>query len=389
MGIYERLGVRRVLNGYASLTRLGGSLMPPPVLQAMLEAAESFCDLHDLQRRAGDRIAELTRNEAAYICNGASSGLFLATLACVTRGDMRQIAHLPTLVGPRDEVIVFCSQRNPYDLAVRQAGVRVVQIGNVSQTFAWELEAVLGERTAALLYVAGAPFARGALPLPEVIALCHAAGVPVIIDTADQVPPPESLWRYTTEMGADLAVVSGGKGLRGPQSSGLILGRRDLIEAVRELGAPHQRIGRPMKVGKEEMCGLVAAVEWYLSLDQEALTARYERQVAAVVGALADLPGVTARRAFPNVVGLPIPRVHVEIDPAASGTTRDAVLAALWEGEPAIALAPEGAAGLYVSPLALTEEESAVVARRLVEELTPATGQRAAGAPPVTRPAHA
>jgi D-glucosaminate-6-phosphate ammonia-lyase len=371
MGIYERLGVRRVLNGYASLTRLGGSLMPPPVLQAMLEAAESFCDLHDLQRRAGDRIAELTRNEAAYICNGASSGLFLATLACVTRGDMRQIAHLPTLVGPRDEVIVFCSQRNPYDLAVRQAGVRVVQIGNVSQTFAWELEAVLGERTAALLYVAGAPFARGALPLPETIALCHAAGVPVIIDTAD------------------LAVVSGGKGLRGPQSSGLILGRRDLIEAVRELGAPHQRIGRPMKVGKEEMCGLVAAVEWYLSLDQEALTARYERQVAAVAGALADLPGVTARRAFPNVVGLPIPRVHVEIDPAASGTTRDAVLAALWEGEPAIALAPEGAAGLYVSPLALTEEESAVVARRLVEELTPATGQRAAGAPPVTRPAHA
>jgi L-seryl-tRNA(Ser) seleniumtransferase len=370
VGIYERLGVRRVLNGHASLTRLGGSLMPPPVLQAMLEAAASFCDLHDLQRRAGARIAELTHNEAAYICNGAASGLYLSTLACITGGDLKHIAHLPSLAGRPDEVIVFCSQRNPYDLAVRQAGARFVQIGNTVQTFSWELEAAISDRTAALLYVAGEPFARGALALPETVALCHQAGVPVIVDAADQVPPPENLWRFTTELGADLAVVSGGKGLRGPQASGLILGRHDLIEACRALGAPHQRIGRPMKVGKEEMAGLVAAVEWYLALDHAALAAQYERQVVAIVAALDGLPGVRASRSFPNVVGLPIPRALIEIDPAEAGTTRDAVLAALLAGDPAIDLATAGANGLFVSPLALTEEESAFVAQRLIEELT-------------------
>lgn len=371
MKIYERLGVRRVLNGNASLTRLGGSIMPPPVLQAMMEAAESFCDLHELQRRAGARIAEVTGNEAAYISNGAASGLFLATLACITRGELKQIARLPSLEGMRDEVIIHCSQRNPYDLAVRQTGARFVQIGNVAQTFDWELEAALSDRTAALLYVAGGSYARGALPLPTVVAICHRAGVPVIIDTADQIPPPDSLWRFTRELGVDLAVYSGGKGLCGPQSSGLIMGRTDLIEACRALGAPHQRIGRPMKVGKEEMCGLVAAVEWYLSLDHAAIAARRERQVAHVIAALADLPGVTASRSFPNVVGLPVPRTLIEIDPQIVGVSRDQVLAALLAGDPAIDLAPGADNAFYVNTLALSEPETEIVARRLIEELRP------------------
>lgn len=369
MGIYERLGVRRHLNANASLTRLGGSLMPPPVLEAMLEAATSFCDIHDLQRRAGQHLATLTRNEAAFICNGAASGLYLSTLACITRGDLKRIARLPSLTGMRDEVIVFCSQRNPYDLAVRQTGIRFVQIGNTVQTFPWELEAAISDRTAALLYVAGGTFARGALPLPEVVALCRPAGVPIIVDAADQVPPPDSLWRFSTDEGADLVVVSGGKGLRGPQSSGMILGRADLIEAVRALGAPHQRIGRPMKVGKEEMCGLVAAVEWYLALDHAAEADRYERQVATIIAALNRQPGTVASRSFPNVVGLPIPRVLVELDPTRPGLNRDAILAALLTGDPAIDLAPAGATGFYVNVIALSEADTDIVVERLVELL--------------------
>jgi L-seryl-tRNA(Ser) seleniumtransferase len=365
MKIYERLGVRRVINGEAELTRLGGSLMPPPVLQAMLEAAESFCDLHELQRKAGERIAHVTRNEAAYVCNGAASGLFLATLACITRGQLRLIAQLPGLAGMRSEVIFFGAQRNPYDLAVRQTGVRVVQVGNTVQTFEWELEAALSERTAAVFYFARGTDPGGALPLDRTISIAHAAGVPVVVDAAAQLPPPENLWRFTSELGADLAVFSGGKGLRGPQSSGLIVGSRELIEACRELGAPHQRIGRPMKVGKEEMCGLVAAVEWFLSLDHPARLADFERQVSGIVEALDGLPGVTAARSFPGVAAQPLPRALVRIDPKRAGTTRDAVQQALWEGDPPIALSAAGEDGLYVNPQSMTPDETTQVVARL------------------------
>lgn len=369
-GIYERLGVRRHVNGHSFLTRLGGSIMPEPVRRAMLEAAESHCDMHELQRRAGDRLARLTRNEGAYICNGAASGLYLSTLACITRGDLHLIARLPSLDGMRDEVILFGCQRNPYDLAIRQTGARVVQVGNVVQTFPWELEAAITERTAALFYFAGNIFTRRALPLADTIAICHAAGIPVVVDAADQLPPPENLWRFTVELGADLVVFSGGKGLRGPQSSGLILGRSDLIEGCRALGAPHQRLGRPMKVGKEEICGLVAAVEWYLALDHRALAERYERDVAAIAGALAGLPGVTVERSWPNNVGQPVPRARVRIDPSAAGLTRDAILQALLDGDPAIDLEAEDE-GFYVNPLTLTEAEVGLVVRRLLDILAP------------------
>jgi L-seryl-tRNA(Ser) seleniumtransferase len=368
--IYERLGVRRIVNAEAELTRLGGSLMPPPVLQAMKEAADSFCDLHELQRACGERLASLTRNEGAYICNGAASGLFLATLGCITRGDLHRIARLPALTGMRDEVVLFGAQRNPYDLAVRQTGVRVVQVGNPSQTFDWELEAALSERTAAVLFFANGVGRRGELPLEQTIAIAHAAGVPVIVDGAAQVPPAENLWRYTRDAGADLAVFSGGKGLRGPQSSGLIVGGRELIEACRALGAPHQRIGRPMKVGKEEMCGLLAAVEWFLSLDHDARLAEYERVVARVVESVQSLPGVTASRTFPGVAGQPLPRALVRIDPAHARTTRDDALQALWEGDPRIALTAAGDDGFYVNPHYLSAEDASLVVARLEEVLT-------------------
>jgi L-seryl-tRNA(Ser) seleniumtransferase len=270
----------------------------------------------------------------------------------------------------RDEVVLFGAQRNPYDLAVRQTGVRTVQVGNPSQTFDWELEAALSERTAAVVYFASGAPRRGELPLEQTIAIAHAAGVPVIVDGAAQVPPAENLWRYTRDAGADLAVFSGGKGLRGPQSSGLIVGGRELIEACRTLGAPHQRIGRPMKVGKEEMCGLVAAVEWYLSLDHDARLADYERVVARVVEALQGRPGVTASRSFPGVAGQPLPRALVRIDPARAGTTRDAVVQALWEGDPRIALTATDDDGLYVNPHYLSADDAALVLGRLEEALT-------------------
>jgi D-glucosaminate-6-phosphate ammonia-lyase len=367
LGIYESLGVRRVINADARLTRLGGSLMPAPVLAAMAEAACGYVDMFELQRQVGRRLAELTRNDAAYVCTGAAAGLFLATLACANGGDLAILARWPD--APRSEVIIHRAHRIPYDPAVRLAGARLVEVGDAEQTVEGELAAAISERTAAVLYVAGAHLRRGVLPLEDVIRIAHARGVPVVVDAAAQLPPPENLWRFTREAGADLAIFSGGKDLRGPQASGLIVGRVDLIEACRTNGAPNQHFGRPMKVGKEELAGLLAAVELYLAQDHTDRIAGYEAIVQFWVESLGDLPGVTARRAFPNEAGQPSPRALVVFDPAICGLTGAQVRQRLWEGDPRVAVAPAGEDGLYITPDTLEPGEEQLVAARVREAL--------------------
>ncbi len=238
MGIYESLGVRRVINADARLTRLGGSLMPEPVLRAMEDAATSYVDMFELQRAVGRRLAELTHNEAACVVTGAAAGLFVTTLACMTGPDAAAVERLPSLAGLKNEVVFQRVQRFAYLPAVPLTGATLVEIGSEPEMHPAELEAAINERTAAILYVAGEHMAAGALPLPEVIEIAHARGVPVIVDAAAQLPPAENLWYFTRELGADLVVFSGGKDLRGPQASGLIVGRPDLIEACLLNGAP-------------------------------------------------------------------------------------------------------------------------------------------------------
>ena len=293
MSVYEQLGVRRVINADATLTRLGGSLMPPGVLDAMREAAGSFVDMHELQGVVGRRLAELTRNEAAYVATGAAAGIVLATLATMTGGELPAIADLiEEGSAPKDEVIIHRAHRIPYDPAIRLAGAKIVEIGNRLQTFDWELEAAFTPRTAMVFYAAGVHLAPGALPLGKTIELAHGHGVPVVVDAAAQLPPTENLWRFTRELGADLAIFSGGKDLHGPQASGLLVGTKAMIAAVAVNGSPNQRLGRPMKVGKEEMIGLLAAVERYVAIDWRERAEDYEEIVRAV-----DHPPSTSGRA--------------------------------------------------------------------------------------------
>jgi L-seryl-tRNA(Ser) seleniumtransferase len=262
MSSYADLGVRPVINASATLTRLGGSRMPKPVMDAMAAGTEAFVDLVELQRRAGERIAELTSNEACYICSGAAAGIAIAEAACITKGDPAKVAQLPHFDGPPAEIIIHRSQRNGYDHAARQTGARLVEIGMAHSTQRWELEAAISPRTACVLYFAGDHYATGALPLSDVVEIAHGRGVPVLVDAAAQIPPISALWLYTRELGADIAIFSGGKGLRGPQSSGLVLGKREIVEACYPNGSPNQSVGRPMKVGKEESLGILAAIEW-------------------------------------------------------------------------------------------------------------------------------
>ncbi len=223
---YADLGVRPVINAAATLTRLGGSRMPPPVLEAMRAGADAFVDLVELQCRVGDRIADLTGNEACYVSSGAAAGMAICIAGCIAGSDPTVIGELPRTAEPRPEVIVHSAQRNAYDQAARQTGSHMVEIGVDPTTQRAELEAAFSPRTVCVLYFAGARFAPGALPLDEVVAVARERNVPVLVDAAAQIPPINNLWHFTRDIGADVAIFSGGKGLRGPQSAGLVLGRR-------------------------------------------------------------------------------------------------------------------------------------------------------------------
>ena len=365
MGVYERLGMRRVINADATLTRLGGSLMPSPVLDAMREAAGSFVDMYELQQVVGKRLAELTRNEAAYVSTGAAAGLVLATLAAMTEGDLPTIARLiETGEAPNDEVIIHRVHRIPYDPAIRLAGARIVEVGNSLQTFPWELEAAITPRTAMIFYAAGVHLASGAVPLPETVEVAHAHGIPVVVDAAAQLPPTENLWRFTREFGADLAVFSGGKDFHGPQASGLLVGTEAMIAAVAVNGSPHQRLARPMKVGKEEMIGLLAAIERYVEEDWHDRARRYEATVERWVEHLRALPGLDASRVFPNEAGQPTPRCRVTFS-AETGLSGAEASRRLWEGDPRIAVAVDGPDAVSMTPELLAEGEEFILLDRI------------------------
>lgn len=368
MDIYDELGVRKIINGSATLTMLGGSIMPPEVLDAMRDASQHFVNIDELQDKAGRCIAELTRNEAAYVSSGAAAAMVLSTAACIAGKDETLRARLPYSDGMRNEVIVHRKGRVGYDYAIRQAGGKLIEVGDENGASAAEFEAAFTDKTCAVFVFWNADRMPGQVPLDQQIAICHRHGVPLIVDAAAQIPPVENLWNFT-QMGADLAIFSGGKGLRGPQSSGLILGRHDLVEACAFHACPRPFIGRGMKAGKEEIVGLLAAVRLYLNLDHSALMQQYEAQTQAVITAFAGVPGVTARRSFPNEAGQPMPRAEVILDEAAVGISRNELLSQLLAGEPAISLSAAGASGVYVNPQTLEPGQEHIVCARIKDIL--------------------
>lgn len=366
---YDDLGIRPIINAAATLTRLGGSLMPPPVVEAMVAASGAFVDLDALQERVGERIATMTRNPACYVSSGAAAGLTLSVAACITGEDPATIASFPFIEGSKNEVIVHRCQRNGYDYAIRQLGVRLVEIGMALQTSAWELETAITPQTACVAYFAGAHFSRGALPLEQVIAIAHRHGIPVIVDAAAQIPPISNLWHFTGDLGADIVVFSGGKGLRGPQSAGLVLGREDLIAACKLNGSPNSSVGRPMKICKEELMGMLAAVEWSLAQDEPALLERYEEIVQYWLDGLGGLPGVHAVRGYPSEAGQPHGRAIVRLDPSC-GVTRDELAIALMKGEPSIAVSVVDSDSIALNPQTIEPGEEIVVLDALRHVLT-------------------
>ena len=358
VALLEELGIRRVVNAAAAQTKLGGAMMPEPVLAAMRDAARYSVDLSELHDRVGERIADLTGNEAACCCCGAAAGLLIAAAACLAGDDPEHTLALPdTSRLDRREIVVWKSQWTGFLSAVRQAGATLVEIGPGEQ----DLEAALSERTAAVLWFAGANFAEGALPLPDVIRVSHARGVPVIVDAADQIPPVSNLWHYTRDLGADLAIFSGGKGLLGPQASGVITGRKELIAACRANGGPFHSIGRPAKVGKEEMAGLLAAIELAVAKDEAREREEFRATVDQWAAILAGTPGVTLEIFDTSHSGQPIPRLIVAIDDDDS-QRRDRLIASLWDLDPRVAVLPSGTNAVALNPQLVRQEDRERVA---------------------------
>jgi len=368
MAIYDELGIRRVINGNATLTRLGGSTLAPGVIQAMAEASDAFVDMRQLQREVGREIARITRNEAAYISCGAAAGMTLVTAACIAGTDPALRERLPFTDGLKNEVVLHRHTRVNYDFAIRMAGVRLVEIGSPAGTSPEELEAALSPRTAAMFLIPKGTHDRGELPLETAVAICRKRGVPVIVDASAQLPPRSNLWSFT-ERGADAAIFSGGKGLRGPQASGLVLGKQWVIDGCAFHGPPEPFIGRGMKVGKEEMCGLLAALRWHLAQDEEAGAAYCERVVADIVQAFADHPAVRARRAWPSEASQPLARAELELDEARLGRTAVQIALALRAGDPPVDVQEAPGGRLNVHPQTLDPPQVPVLIRRLREEL--------------------
>ncbi len=353
---YQSLGVRPVINAYATVTKFGGSLMPPEVVNAMNQAAGSFVDLAQLQRRVGERIAELTRNDAAYVTSGAAAGIALAAAAAVLRSHPEALKRFPDIGEFKHEAIICRTQRNPYDYSIQQIGMKYVEIEPGRDA----LRAAISERTACIFWFPGRLVSEDDIPLDDLIAIANENDIPVIVDAAAQLPPVENLWRFN-QMGAAITLFSGGKDLRGPQSSGLMLGRRDLIDSIRPISNPNHGLGRPLKVGKEEMMGLLAAVERYLKLDH-AVRAQYcEDAVQMFCAALNPLAGVRAERAFPNEAGQPLPWCLVTIDCAVQGKSAADLVKAFLEHDPAIAVSPLDEKQFHLNPMTLNPGEEITV----------------------------
>ena len=339
--IYAKLGVKRRLNAAGTLTRLGGALMAREVIEAMTAAAGASVDIGELQASASRVIARITGAEAGIVTTGAAAALTLAAAASMTRWDIAKMAALPHAEGFAHQILLIRMHRTGYANALRAAGARLVDLGHndrgtgagVRGIEAWEIEAAITSDTAAFAFAAN-PTSMG--DLPTVVSVCKKHGIPVIVDAAAQLPPKSNLRRFF-DLGADLVAFSGGKAIGGPQASGILAGRRDLVGAalIQQLdmdvapetwaapdlidraalkGVPHHGLGRGFKAGKEEIVGLVVALERFAQADDEAANAALDARLERIAKALSAVPGVGIQLMSARETGR-VPHLRLAIDP--------------------------------------------------------------------------
>jgi D-glucosaminate-6-phosphate ammonia-lyase len=356
--VIQELGVRSFINAGGTFTALTGSLMRPEVVSAMQVASRKFVKLEDVHIAVGNRIAELLQCPAALVTSGCASALALATAACVAGKDPKRISQLPDTTGMKSEVIVQRTHRVNYDHAIRNAGVKMIEVTSREQ-----LEKAIGEKTAMMFFLNSAD-PRGKIHHEEFVEIGKQHNVPTLMDAAADVPPVENLWKYT-KMGFDLVGFSGGKGLRGPQSTGLLLGRKDLIEAARLNNSPNgDTLCRTNKVNKEEIIGMLVALETYLKLDHAAEWKEWEARCRRIAEALKEFKDVTTEVRVPSIANA-VPHLQIRWDTQARKLSGAEMVKKLREGKPSIELAPGARHPLVIGVWMMEPGEDEIVGRRI------------------------
>ena len=376
---YQKLGVTPLINAAGTYTVLSASTMPDEVQAAIALAARQPVNLNELLDASGEYLAKRLRCEAALVTTGAAAALVVGTAACVTRGNDSAILNIPTDISAlKNEVIVQKTHRYGYDHALRNCGIRFVEVETLEQ-----YEQAFNDLTVMThFFNAG----EGQISREDWVRVAHQHGIPCFNDAAADVPPISNLWNYT-QMGFDLVTFSGGKGLRGPQCTGLLLGRKDLIEAAKKNNSPNSNtIGRGMKVAKEEIIGLVAAVDWFLSQDDAAMEAEYRKRAERIAGQLKSIPTVQTQVFIPAVAANHVPHLLITYDQNRIKITGAEVMKKMREGKPRIEVNPStggapASAGLPGGPNTIVvgvwmmqPGEDVIVAKRLREVLQGAVG---------------
>lgn len=397
--IYDELGVRRVINGVGTRTQVSGARMREGVAEAMESASMAHVYLPDLQARASDLIAEATGAEAGFVTPGAAAGMLLGTAACIASDDYGTMARLPDTRGTASDVVIPKAHRIKYDVALRASGATLVDVGHVShhpveggtdRVEPWQIVSAIDEETVAIAYVQRP---HNVLDLEAVVDIAHDHDLPVIVDAASEVPPQTNLERFI-EQGADLVVFSGGKGIRGPQASGFVAGREELVRSValqqlpdgydadlwdppaslidRETlppGTPSEGIGRPLKTGPEQIVGLLTALEGFLEENHEATLTEWRERAARIADELGACPQLNVRLSDGHDKASDVPKVIVGLREEAPMPIHELIGALrretprVWVGERRAHLDE-----FTVAPQELTDDEATYLVERVIAQ---------------------
>ncbi len=363
--VYEELGVTTVINGQGTMTMLGGSLMRPEVESVMALAGRHFVNIPELEVAAGKRIAEMLKlppDYSALVTCGAAAAMLSGLAGILTRDNPQFIRQLPDLTGMKSEVIIQKSHRNPFDHQLRATGIRLIEVVDRE-----DLRKAVNEKTA-MMHFSNFANAAGQIKVDEWAKLGKEYKVPTFIDAAADTPPVSHLWDYAN-LGYDLSAFSGGKAIRGPQCAGLLVGRKDLVSYALLNNSPHEdTLGRSQKVGKEEIIGMVKALECYLQENHDALNKEWQHRLEVVSAEVSKVPGITTKFYVPDIANH-VPHMEIRWDKRISATPRE-INAALRKGKPAIVLSTgEEGEVLSLNSFMLQPGEDKIIAEAVVAVL--------------------
>jgi L-seryl-tRNA(Ser) seleniumtransferase len=378
---YDKLGVAKIINAAGTYTTLTAACMPPEVVAAVQKAALHPVRLRDLQEKSGEYIAKRLQCEGAVVTSGAAGAITLATAACLQNANNNDPLSMPQAIdGMKNQVIVQKAHRYGYDHAIYLCGARVTEVVTLDD---YKRACAAGNAIMTNFFNAAEEedgiAGTAQIGREEWLRVAHEHNIPCHLDAAADMPPISNLWKYTG-MGFDLVCFSGGKGIRGPQNAGLLLGKKHLTDLAQQNNNPEEGVGRGMKVAKEQIVGMVAAVDWVLSHTEESMQGDYQKRADLIAASVKGIPSVTTETVVPKIANH-VPHLLIGFDPAVTGITTAQIKAKLRAGQPSIELnpntgnppnqgIPSNANTLVVGVWMLQPGEDAIVGRRIREVLT-------------------